>query len=77
MDFTETSIQPGSLPIGIVSILNGQRGKASLLNIATGFPKKGQFLPEYTERPSIGDKTVECQSQDMHSRFKGQEGHPE
>ncbi len=76
MDLTKALIQPAPLPIGIVRILNGQRRKSGPVNITTGFPEKGQFLPEDTERPPIGDKTVECQRQDMHIWFKRQQGQP-
>ena len=76
MDFTKALIQPGSLPLGIVRILHGQRGQSSLLTITTGFPQKGQFLPEDTERPSVGDEAVECQRQDMHTLLQAPAGSP-
>ncbi len=39
--FSKTLIKLGPLPIDIVRILNGQRRKSSLLNIAAGFPQQG------------------------------------
>lgn len=77
MNFAKSLIQPGPLPIGIVRILHGQRGKASLLSITSGFPQKGQLLPEDTERPPVGDETVEGQRQYVHILLKRQQSHPE
>jgi hypothetical protein len=77
LNFTQALIQSGPLPIGVVRVLKRDRGKSSGLNVAAGFPEKGEFLPEEADGPSVGNETVECQRQDMHALFEDQHSHSE